>query len=302
MTSPSCSRSRAGRRQQHGLSLIELMVALVLGLLVVGAAFAIFHSNQQTYQANEGLARMQENARVAFELISQDVRGAGGNACNKHAVPVPVPGESADITEAKRVFDSTPVSVVSASGVNRLRLVGSDSAAYRIVSATSSSITLDTSELPSGGNVFDDGDMLLLCNAANVYVVEVQGDVTGATVNFTPALPAGKTMIGTAAEPMIATLARMHDVAWFSDANGRGGTSLFRARNGGTPEEVAEGVDNFTVTYLHEGATTYVAAINPAIVVRAARISMTLRGQNIDGRVFSRQSTHVVSLRKGSLQ
>jgi type IV pilus assembly protein PilW len=290
----------AGKRHQQGLSLVELMVAMVLGLLVVGAAFAIFHSNQETYRANEGLARMQENARVAFELITEDIRGAGGNACNKHAIPVPVSGESADVTEAKRMFDRLPVSSSVNAGTNRLRLVGSDSAAYRITAATSTSITLDASELPSAGNVFDDGDMLLLCNAADVYVVEVQGDVTTATVNFTPALPAGKTMLVNNGAPMIATLARLHDVEWFAENNGRGGSSLYMARNGGAREEVAEGVENFAVTYLHEGATNYVANVDPANVVRAVRVGMTLRGQNIDGRAFTRVTSHVVGLRKGS--
>lgn len=68
---------RPSRSDAAGFSLIELMVALVLGLLVAGAALAILQSNQATYRSNEGLNRVQENARIAFELMSRDIRSAG---------------------------------------------------------------------------------------------------------------------------------------------------------------------------------------------------------------------------------
>jgi type IV pilus assembly protein PilW len=58
------------------------MIALVLGLLVVAAAIGIFLSNQQTYRATESVGRIQENSRVAFELMARDIREAGGNPCN----------------------------------------------------------------------------------------------------------------------------------------------------------------------------------------------------------------------------
>ena len=57
---------RAGRRHSGGFSLIELMIALVLGLLVLGAAIAVFQSNQRTFNANEGQNRIQEGARAGL--------------------------------------------------------------------------------------------------------------------------------------------------------------------------------------------------------------------------------------------
>ena len=69
------------RRAAQGLSLIELMIAMLLGLLVAGAAVTIFMSNRQTYQATDNLGRIQENLRTSFELMARDVREAGGNPC-----------------------------------------------------------------------------------------------------------------------------------------------------------------------------------------------------------------------------
>ena len=73
-------------KRMSGMSLIELMVAMVLGLVVLGAAFAVFMSNQATFRVNEDVNRMQENARVAFEMISRDIRAASGSACSNASV------------------------------------------------------------------------------------------------------------------------------------------------------------------------------------------------------------------------
>lgn len=61
----------------QGFTLIELMIAMVLGLLVLGAALAVFQSNQKTFSANEGQNRVQENARIAYEMMGKDIRRWG---------------------------------------------------------------------------------------------------------------------------------------------------------------------------------------------------------------------------------
>ena len=57
-----------------GFSLVELMVALTLGLLVVGAMIQLFAGNRATFNANEALARVQENGRFATEVLRREVR------------------------------------------------------------------------------------------------------------------------------------------------------------------------------------------------------------------------------------
>ena len=55
---------------QRGVTLVELMVALVLGLVVSGAALALFMTNKQVYTSSENLDRVQESSRTAFELMA----------------------------------------------------------------------------------------------------------------------------------------------------------------------------------------------------------------------------------------
>ncbi|WP_339080122.1 PilW family protein [Pseudomonas sp. TMP9] len=65
------------RRTQLGLSLVELMVAMALGLLLMTGVVQVFLSSRQTYAANEAMGRLQENGRFALEFIARSARLAG---------------------------------------------------------------------------------------------------------------------------------------------------------------------------------------------------------------------------------
>src|SRR5690242_4302480 len=58
------SRARAGgSRRQAGLSLIELMIAMVIGLVLILGLIQVFAASRQAYQLSQGIARNQENGR-----------------------------------------------------------------------------------------------------------------------------------------------------------------------------------------------------------------------------------------------
>ena len=64
-----------------GFTLIELMIAMLLGLIVVAAAGSVLLSSQKTYKTTEEMARLQEGGRAAFELMAKDIREAGASPC-----------------------------------------------------------------------------------------------------------------------------------------------------------------------------------------------------------------------------
>jgi len=64
------------RRQQHGMTLIELMVALAIGAFLMIGAITVFMQSRTTFRVTESLARLQENARFALEVMEPDVRMA----------------------------------------------------------------------------------------------------------------------------------------------------------------------------------------------------------------------------------
>ncbi|MGI0115481.1 PilW family protein [Zooshikella sp. RANM57] len=64
-----------------GFTLIELLISMMLGLVLMGGMISIFNANQQSYRIVNGLSRLQDNARLAFDLISHDIRMAGYMGC-----------------------------------------------------------------------------------------------------------------------------------------------------------------------------------------------------------------------------
>ncbi len=81
-----CGPSRSGRadhalRHQAGVSLLEVLIALVLGLVLLGAVSTAYLANRQTFRQVENLARVNDNARTTFELLGRELREAGGTPC-----------------------------------------------------------------------------------------------------------------------------------------------------------------------------------------------------------------------------
>lgn len=62
---------------QRGFTLVELMIAMTIGLFLSVGVIALFMGTKQSYRANEGMARVQENGRFAVEYLARDVRQAG---------------------------------------------------------------------------------------------------------------------------------------------------------------------------------------------------------------------------------
>lgn len=67
----------AMKKSQQGLSLIELMVAIVLGLLLINGALEMLLTSRNTYRNTDDISRIQENGRFALELLASNIRMAG---------------------------------------------------------------------------------------------------------------------------------------------------------------------------------------------------------------------------------
>lgn len=67
--------------KQKGVSLIELMVALVIGALLVLGLVQVFSASKTSYLLAQGLSRTQENGRFAMEYLQRDLRLAGHFGC-----------------------------------------------------------------------------------------------------------------------------------------------------------------------------------------------------------------------------
>ena len=59
------------------MTLIELMIAMLIGLVLVGGAVTVFVQSKANYRTADSVARLQENARYTLDLLEPDVRLAG---------------------------------------------------------------------------------------------------------------------------------------------------------------------------------------------------------------------------------
>ncbi|HET6805378.1 MAG TPA: prepilin-type N-terminal cleavage/methylation domain-containing protein [Frateuria sp.] len=186
---PAAGRRRRGR----GFSLIELMIAMVLGLVVTAGAISVFVASRRTYQANEGLSGVQENARIAFELMARDLRQAGLTGCNTNGRLANVlnngpNGPAYDPAvdwflnwdNAVHGYDAGQDDPAVVTGTaERQRVAGTDS--VQLVGAKG--LGLSVAETPSGpaanfklsATTSDivDGDIVVVCDPDHAAVVQV---------------------------------------------------------------------------------------------------------------------------------
>lgn len=342
-------------RDQRGVTLVELMVALVLGLIVSGAALSLVLANKQTYLATESLGHLQENGATAFELMARDVREAGGNPCDDtvdlvNVLNTPSASWYTDFASAVRGYGgATGMTGLPFGTAKGQRVAGTD--ALEIKSAASDGVSIVSHDPPSAqfqvstkDHGFQSGDIALACDFNHAAVLQISNASPGVNTTLvhntgTVVAPGNCTKglgspldcskpLGTAykfgckfggQDPGIdctlpenrwtAILARVRASRWYVGYNGRGGTSLFQSQlrnNAGVlvvdSNEIADGINGMTLTYLVRGGAGYQAATAVAdwSQVVAVRIRLALAGQanvGTNGQPLQRSLGHVVAIR-----
>ena len=74
-------RYSIAQKTMHGVTLIELMISLTIGLLIIAGIGFAFLASRQGFRSQDALSRMQEGARTAFEIMGRDIRQTGFRGC-----------------------------------------------------------------------------------------------------------------------------------------------------------------------------------------------------------------------------
>ncbi|MFL6593702.1 MAG: PilW family protein [Luteimonas sp.] len=329
-------RGRAARSlvDQRGFTLIELMIALVLGLIVSGAALALFVTNKRTYVASENMGRVQENARTAFELMSRDVREAGGNPCDAN---VPIGNALNDTSwwsnwgsgvtgyNGAAAFAGAPFGTSTGARVNGTDAIelrsGVDTGIAVIGAMPDPSANIDVQSTSGISN----NDLVMICDFNQAAIFQVTQTPAGLKIqhnkgagnpgNCTKDLEYPIDCSGSAhGQPFTegAHIAKLRVSGWYVGCNGRTdcatpqGRSLYQVSVDTPPtlakNEITEGVNNMTLKYLVDGGTDYVlaGAVADWNKVVAVYVDLEMVGQDkvsTDNDVLRRHLLHVVTLR-----
>lgn len=282
------------RRAQHGVTLIELMIALLLGLLVVGAAGAIFVSNRQAYNTTETLGRIQENGRIAFELMARDLREAGATACGDNlpvANTLVNPSGPYDWGGGLRGYGPNEDASLApfgegagdrVRGTDAIELKSSGGTGVTVTKHNPASAVIHVNTAQHG---FKEGDVLIICDYSQASIFEMTpgggaggvahvGHNTGNS-NFDSGGNLCKSLSfpvdpSCSAKPKDgkqygenAIIAKLHSAIWYIGHNSRGGRSLYRQVIGQGAEEITEGVHDLDLSYYLPDDNYYEAASLP---------------------------------------
>jgi len=70
-------------KEDRGVTLVELMIALMMSSILIAALYRTFIGQQKTYTVQEQVADMQQNVRVSIHRMMSEIRMAGfGNVNN----------------------------------------------------------------------------------------------------------------------------------------------------------------------------------------------------------------------------
>ena len=79
--------------KQNGLTLIEVLVALVISTILLGGMIAMFDATKKSYAVQTEIARLQDNARFVMEDLGRELRNAGYFGCSG----IPPAGDSTNL-------------------------------------------------------------------------------------------------------------------------------------------------------------------------------------------------------------
>jgi prepilin-type N-terminal cleavage/methylation domain-containing protein len=86
---------------QKGFSLVELMIAMVLGLVLLGGVIAAFVSATGSLAVNREIDRSQESMRFVFDLLADEIRQAvrTGDSPGPYLTPIAVSPDSPNVSQ-----------------------------------------------------------------------------------------------------------------------------------------------------------------------------------------------------------
>jgi type IV pilus assembly protein PilW len=270
------------QRNQSGFSLVELMIAITLGLFLMAGVVQLFLASKQTYASQQALSRVQETGRLAIEFISRDARMAAYYGCfspkdgvahNVNVIPsnlsmgglhsnfsVGVMGYKNATTLPNGASTDLGATITPIANTNILVLRGADAQALigGAVNIKDEVYAYTTSAVVDGcvAGICKDS-VVVVSDCAKAIVFKVSSDPTVSTNILT--LKHSEEWGGGDKKSenfdRLSEVSLMKTVVYFVAKGVNGGPSLFQKVNRDPAIELVEDVENVSFTYGVNGVT-----------------------------------------------
>ena len=309
-------------RRPYGLSLVELMIALVISSILLAGVISIFVSTRQSQQYNATMARMQENARYIFDRLSTDIAAAGFLGCLDTSSSNAV---RSDLSDTSNAYDfSLPVTGSDATGLNNTDILrvkrATTTFGIPLTATASGTAALQLDDSNSEYSDLQQWDIIAVGDCGNATTLLITNDPTGSSgsIEHKAGIAAtsgpnagisnvtGDLLIGSygSSRGTPARAFRLVSRTYLVGASTTGnGMSIYRD-SVATNNELIDGVSDFQILYGentdgNDGADRYVSANNVSDWnnVVAVRISLSLSTTLPDGNTVTRDFEKTVQLR-----
>jgi len=255
---------------QNGLSIVELMIALALGLLLISGIVHLFVGSKSTNNMLQGLSQIQENGRISIERLKMDLRMAGHMGCSNFGVTVPNPivPEAIFPFELNSVIQGIENALAgnpddAVAGTDVLTIITA-SAADSVLQGNMAAENSDI-KITDNPNQFQAGDTLVIsdCENTDIFVAsDVINSTTETTIKHSRNFEAdGTTATQNSSDKLSkayrdnAMIMSVQQVSYAIQDTGRVDNagnaimSLFKTPRGGTAIEIITGVEDMQLTY-----------------------------------------------------
>ncbi|OGT19336.1 MAG: hypothetical protein A2V90_04310 [Gammaproteobacteria bacterium RBG_16_57_12] len=265
----------------RGFSLVELMVALTIGLIILSAVSMLFVSSKKTYTTQDSLARLQENARFAMQFIVKDLRLAGYYGCIDeigedtvnstlndetdffYNAQIPLEGVNGASGQWYPSGETTlPTGVISGTDIVAIRKADSSSNLYLDQEMPNTSANLKTNGTdPNTGSaitiseILEEGDIVMIsdCASADVFQVTQLNDTDPHIVHNTGSGTPGN-LTKEFSKPYSPSddktrIMKFATVQYYIATGASGNPALFRQELDKTPVELVDGIENLQILY-----------------------------------------------------
>ena len=268
-------------RNQRGISLVELMISITIGLILMTGVVQLFLSSRATFSTQQALSRVQETGRLAMEFLADDIRMAGYMGCmsrnlNFHNTlnnasslqydfgvsieGLDDVGATPDAEYPANILQGTDALVVRSAGGNSVGVTKNNDSAQLFAENTGVAATCDVGEDSFSG--LCENDILVVSDCSKARVFQVTNlQTTGGTVEVNvvhsgaDADPGNaETSWGGNSNPEEtfgpdSEIIKMNTSIYYVAAGTSGMPSLWQQINGGTAQELLEGVQDMQLLY-----------------------------------------------------